>query len=328
MSREIPRAVKDEAFKLWLLGYSYREIRDRTGMSLGAINQLITGARKETPDLDDLRELNAILREYNSTIHDAARGAKLLERLNGLGVGLTELEAFMEAVGRISSERGVEASGFADAAVRLVDLERRAGKAHHEILRDFEDRLSRIRELEAEADKLRDDTKRLGEERARLDAELGTMRDEIRRLAGAREALRQMDLDKLVDLAIFGRDKGAMDAKIAELRREVDRLKMERRHLLSQMNRIRDEISGLTRLGSALRADRLTLPCKSCQMLGVSIDLATLENMIRTGLWGSNTCVFCGQLSTYTAWEAAWFLAQLFLPALHVTRSVVKKRAG
>jgi len=36
-TRKIPWATKNLAFKLWLQGYSYRKIRDKTGMSLGAI---------------------------------------------------------------------------------------------------------------------------------------------------------------------------------------------------------------------------------------------------------------------------------------------------
>ena len=48
---KIPRIAKDLALTLWLGGHSYREIRDKTGMSLGAINQLIVETRGRVPRL-------------------------------------------------------------------------------------------------------------------------------------------------------------------------------------------------------------------------------------------------------------------------------------
>jgi DNA-directed RNA polymerase specialized sigma24 family protein len=47
MSRELPKAAKEEAFKLWLQGYAYREIRDKLGISVGALHDIVAHARAE-----------------------------------------------------------------------------------------------------------------------------------------------------------------------------------------------------------------------------------------------------------------------------------------
>jgi hypothetical protein len=123
MSREIPKAVKDRALELWLGGCSYRVIHDRTGMSLGAINQLIAEARAKISSAEELRELNIVLRKSGASVYDAVRGVKLLNVLNERGVGLDTLHSYIELSDRISSERGVEAERFVQSAMKLMKLE-------------------------------------------------------------------------------------------------------------------------------------------------------------------------------------------------------------
>jgi hypothetical protein len=123
MSRKIPTATKDGAFRLWLQGHAYREIHNGTGMSLGAINQMVAEARGKIPNIEELRQLNNMLRKSDASVHDAVRGAKLLDVLNERGVGLDTLHSYIELSDRISSERGVEAERFVQSAMKLMKLE-------------------------------------------------------------------------------------------------------------------------------------------------------------------------------------------------------------
>jgi hypothetical protein len=135
MSRKIPTATKDWAFRLWLQSHAYREIHSRTDMSLGAINQMVAEARAKISSIEELRELNIVLRKDGASVHDAVRGAKLLDVLNERGVGLDTLHSYIELSNRMSSERGVEAERFIEASVKLTGLEVKTGKSYEEVLK-------------------------------------------------------------------------------------------------------------------------------------------------------------------------------------------------
>jgi hypothetical protein len=138
MSREIPKAVKGEAFKLWLQGHAYREIRDKLGVSVGAINEIVTHARAGAPDLDGLRELNTILRREGSTVHDTVRGGLLIDRLGQLKVGLDKVSEYVEFSEKIVLEKGTGSEAFVDSALRLLSLTKETGKTYGEILVKYE----------------------------------------------------------------------------------------------------------------------------------------------------------------------------------------------
>jgi transposase len=123
LSRLLRQEVKVRALGLWLKGLTYRAINEKTGVSLGAVNELVNEARRKEPSLDELKELNVMLKKGDSSVVDAIRGAKILERVNELHVSLGGLESFIKFSERISSERGVEAERFIEASMRLMSLE-------------------------------------------------------------------------------------------------------------------------------------------------------------------------------------------------------------
>lgn len=162
--RKIPGATKERAFRLWLQGFSYRKIVDETGMSLGAINQLVEDARKRIPNLDELRELNVVLKNDGSSIYDAIRGGKLLEEMNELNVDLDELEGYNILAGRISSEKNVEAKNFVCSSMRFIGLEKQTGKTYEELVKDFVGFSSKIIEHKETIRQLKKKVKGLNQE--------------------------------------------------------------------------------------------------------------------------------------------------------------------
>ncbi|MEM1582850.1 MAG: hypothetical protein QXK89_10165 [Candidatus Bathyarchaeia archaeon] len=367
MGREIPKAVKDQAFRLWLKGESYRRICAETGMSLGALSTYINELKKVSPDLDQLRELSAILKKNNLSIFDAVRGSKLLEKLNQLGVSLEDLDNYVGLVQRISHEKGVGAEGFVESAMKLMDLERRAGKTYEELVKDLEEKRRQVEELEVKAKGVQVEIQGLVERKAQLEGEiseaerkLSQISQELNRAVSTQERLQKLGMERVASLVEFIEDcealgfnakeiqnlarwrkslaemgispdklrdfieqRGSLERQLANLsreksarEREVKQLMEEYMRLWGEVNALRGEISRLSRLSSTLKSGKLTLPCKLCRMWGVSIDLSSAESGIMSGLWCSGTCIFCRQWSTYPAWELAWFIAQLVLPAI------------
>jgi hypothetical protein len=372
LSRKIPSATRGRAFRLWLRGESYRRICAETGMSLGALSAHVNELRRKAPDLDQLRELNVVLRRGGSTVFDAVRGGRLLDRAGRLGVSLDELESYLRLTERISPEKGAEAERFVESALKLMKLEGETGKTHGQITKDFEEKRSEIKRLGEERDGLEEEIRELKEELTKTERGLSSKVQELKSVLETEERLERLGLEKLAHLAKFVEDyealgfsaqqvqrlaewrkslaemgidpdklgqyikeRGSLEKQISRLRREeiarrrkVKQLKGEHLRLWGQTTSLRDKVSKLFDLEFALKEGRLTLPCKICRMQGVSMDLASVENAIVKGSWCSGVCVFCGHWSSYSAWEAAWFVAQLVLPAIRPTRSGAQQRGG
>ncbi|MFQ6081643.1 MAG: hypothetical protein ACE5OW_08255, partial [Candidatus Bathyarchaeia archaeon] len=152
--RKIPRSVEKEILRRWLEGYTQRQAAREFRVGLATVNRVINDARKRTPDLDELRGLNVMLRKGDSSVVDAIRGARLLDGVNELGVSLDGLESFIKLSERISSERGVEAERFVEASMRLTGLEAKTGKNYEEIVKDFEGKVSEVKRLDGQKGEL------------------------------------------------------------------------------------------------------------------------------------------------------------------------------
>lgn len=120
----ITEAIKKEVLRLWLSGYTYREITEKTGASAGTIGDVLKDARSIIPSLDTLRENNILVK-------------------------------------RLSEEKGED---FVEAAKRLIALEEQTGKTSEALLTEFEGLSSRILERKKKIEQLNQEAKTLNEE--------------------------------------------------------------------------------------------------------------------------------------------------------------------
>ncbi|MEM2936273.1 MAG: hypothetical protein QW231_03755 [Candidatus Bathyarchaeia archaeon] len=200
-------------------GYSYREIRERTGMSLGAINQLVADIRGKVPDADRLRELNLVLSKGGSTVYDAMRGGMLLSELNKLGVGLDELEGFIKLSTQISSEKGAETEEFVNSALKLTNLERETGKTYEGIVKDFEGKVLEVKRLDEEKGELQKGLRGLREELTKTEKALSSKVQELKSALETDERLRKLGLNRASALAEFIGDYEALGFSAQEVQR-------------------------------------------------------------------------------------------------------------
>jgi len=258
--------VKARALRLWLSGLTYRVINEKTGVSLGAMNELVNEARRKEPSLDELRELNVMLRKGDSSVVDAIRGVKTLNRVNELGVSLDGLESFIKLSERISSERGVEPERFIEASIRLTGLEAKTGKSYEEVVKDFEERMKRIEDLEARAKGVQEENRKLVKVNAQLEGEIREAKEklsltlqELDHAISTKGRLEKLGLERVSNLARFvedfellGFDTNAVRElagwrkSLAEMGIDPDRLESfirERGPLEKQLRSIEEEIS-------------------------------------------------------------------------------------
>ena len=65
MVRLISSEAYHEVIQLWVCEcLAYRDIQERTGVSVGQISQIISEKKKKSPDVDSLRELSRIIKGY------------------------------------------------------------------------------------------------------------------------------------------------------------------------------------------------------------------------------------------------------------------------
>jgi hypothetical protein len=114
-----------------------RRISERTGASMGAISKIIEENRQRTPDLDELRKLHLELRGAKASLADALRGAKFLRTLDELEFDSKHLPACLEFI----KDAREDAPELASAGIRLIELEKKAGKSHEQFLSEFAEKL-------------------------------------------------------------------------------------------------------------------------------------------------------------------------------------------
>jgi len=133
--REIQRTKKLEVAQGFMLGHSYRELEEKTGVSHGTIVNVVK--ELETGKLDipggpfdqvnDLRQLSLDLKKKGLSTSQALLGLSFFERCGSLGIGLEQLDRWAELVSKFSNVEFPK-EDFLGAALRLRQLENSGGK--------------------------------------------------------------------------------------------------------------------------------------------------------------------------------------------------------
>jgi DNA repair exonuclease SbcCD ATPase subunit len=211
--------AKARALRLWLSGLTYRVINEKTGVSLGAMNDLVNEARKKAPDIDDLRQLNVTLQKSDIPLVDAIRACSVISQLDELGVGINELSEYVESSKKLAATHGVGATELVESALKLSKLEKETGKPYHEVVGEFEDKQARVKELDL-------NVKGLDSERVKIQGELSQAKgkfsktlEELKHVIGTKERLQRLKLDKINALAEFIEDYEMLGFNAQEVQR-------------------------------------------------------------------------------------------------------------
>jgi len=144
MVRKIPPDVEEAIIRYWLEGYNYRQIGNKTMVSIGKISGIINKKRVTTPDIGELREFYLSIRAQKSSYIDTLRGAKFLERLDKLDVSLGQVDSCI----RLLNQYGKEAGHILALTDRLKKLEASSGRTYGQIVDDFLDKSKQLEEIE------------------------------------------------------------------------------------------------------------------------------------------------------------------------------------
>ncbi len=187
--KEITRTKRLEVVHYYLLGYTYREIEEESGVSHGSIANIVSEI--ENGDLiipgtsfdqvNDLRQLSFDLRKSGLKPSQALLGITFLKKLQDLQITPEHLEAWSELVNRLLPP-DFPAKEFFESARRLHDLETTQGKSFETITEEYKIHCQRIEKLKGEVDSLSKAKSQLSNEMKPLSSQLETFKRERERL--------------------------------------------------------------------------------------------------------------------------------------------------
>ena len=132
--KEITRTKKLEVAHYYLLGFTYREIEEETGISHGSIANIVSEIENGSltipgtsfDQVNDLRQLSFDLKKSALKPSQALLGITFLKKLQDLQITPEHLEAWSKLVNRLLPP-DFPAKEFFESARRLHDLETSQG---------------------------------------------------------------------------------------------------------------------------------------------------------------------------------------------------------
>ena len=352
--RKIPERVREDVLKRWLAGDTYRRISNRFGIGLATINQIKEEAKMREPELEDLRDLNILLKKTNLSVYDAARGAKLTDRLNRIGVSSDDLESYIRLAEEFFAEKGQEPEEIVESATKLMKLERKIEKGYLEIVKDFEKKGSKITMQEARLKHLKKENLQLKNTLKDNNRKLESLESEINRTLAAKRQLKKIGLTKLSAYAKFIgefeslefdveevqniaalkktlirmgisperleeflKEKGPLDLQIPQLKRTRDALQKEKDELEAETIRLSNKTRALSQIDNIISDGAILVSCKKCGWPFLRIQLPTKEtytHMIRDRIRFNVKCTNCGYHNLFYPEEVAAQIGQIILP--------------
>ena len=292
--KEISRIKRLEVAHYYLLGYTYREIEEETGVSHGSIANIVSEIKNGSltipgtafDQVNDLRQLSSDLSKSGLKPSQALLGITFLQRLQSLQITPEDLEAWSELVKKLlPADFPVEE--FFQAAIRLRELEASQGKTFETITEEYKSNCHRIEKLKGEIDSLSKVKSQLTEEIKPLQSKLDTMRREGDRL----ENDVQIQINKLQELKSrlkeAEQERSATDKEVKDLHRKKVKLasevdgKEETLQRLSDIGFSDEDLlrlkSFLERIGKDKKNDMAKIKEDFFSVLGLYKDIDSLE---------------------------------------------------
>jgi len=232
--KEITRTKRLEVAHYYLLGYTYKEIEDETGISHGSIANIVSELEGDDLNIpgttfdqvNDLRQLSFDLKKSGLKPSQALLGITFLKKLQSLQITPEDLEAWSELVKRLLP-LDFPIKEFFEVARRLHDLETSQGKSFETIAEEYKSRYQRIEKLKEEVDSLSKVKSRLSNEIKPLSLQLEALKREKERL----ENDVQIQTTKIQELKSRLKEaegeKSTLDRETKDLHRRKVRLSSE-----------------------------------------------------------------------------------------------------
>jgi predicted nucleic acid-binding Zn-ribbon protein len=247
--KEISVTKKVEVAQHYLLGCTYGEIEQYTGVSHGSIANIVqeleTG-RLHVPgtpfdQVNDLRQLSLDLKKKGLSTSQAVLGLILFDKAHDLDIVPEQFEQWSQLISKFNAP-DFPTGDFLEAALRLFELEKSEGKTFDMILEEYG-------KAKANLEKIKTKAATLGEKRATLSEQLASTSAQVQGLEKDKATL-ESKVEVLADRAeeLQSRVDGSKLVRTA-LDKEIWELQQKKVKLSSQVDGKEESLAQLNDIG-------------------------------------------------------------------------------
>ena len=150
----IQQIMKSKVIELYLRGESRNEIASKTGISQGAVSNVIASwkSRLATADFESIRELTIMIKKLGITAVECANGLRTNKHLEMLGIRDEEAINFLSIIINRFQQIGIEPQNAPTLCKQILDISKVVSIA--EMPAYLEDQKSKKQQLENEIQQL------------------------------------------------------------------------------------------------------------------------------------------------------------------------------
>jgi len=249
--KEISRAKRLEVVQYYLLGLTYREIEEETGVSHGTVANIISEVESgglivpgtAFDQVSDLRQLSLDLRNSGLKPSQALLGINFLKRLHSLQITPEDMEVWSGMAKKLRPP-DFPVKEFFEAAKRLHELETNKGKSFETVAEEYTRYEEAAKKLEGEIASLVKSKSGLSEETRAVSSELEALKRERDKLANDVEIKRT----KLSETELSVKEAAEQNSRLVGQTRELQRKKTK---LSSDVDGKEESLSRLNQIGLA-----------------------------------------------------------------------------
>jgi len=231
---EISHGNRLEVARLYLLGYTYKEIETKTGVSHGSIanivKELLSGqltiSGVPSDEVGDLYQLSVDLKKTSLEPSQALLGLTLFMKFTELGIVPSQFDQWSELV-KVYAPDDFPAEDFFKAALNLHKLEEAEDKPFQEIAQEYTSMLQKVGEMRNEADLLDVKKKGLAGEIESLTSEVGTLGHKKEEVKSSFEA-QCAELEETKSMVVAAKEEHTqLNEEVEDLLKKRDKLHSE-----------------------------------------------------------------------------------------------------
>jgi chromosome segregation ATPase len=235
--KEIPWGKRLEIARYYILGHTYKEIEEETGISHGSIANIVSEVEQgaltipgiPSDQINDLRQLSFELKKKGLELSQALLGISFFKRLQAMDISPERLDRWSELTKRLVPA-DFPTKDFVEAALRLHELEKSYGKS-------FEILTEEYIKLQQETDKLREEVKSLDKKKAELAEEVEPLSLQVEK--GQKEKRRLENDAELLTVKLR-----ELTLKVKETEKEKHELNREIKDLRGKKVKLCSEVDG------------------------------------------------------------------------------------
>lgn len=181
--KTLKQTKKNQVIDLFLQGYSYDVIAAKTGVSKGAISDIVSQYREgELPptvtqnnNLDKLRQLAVELQKNGMTITQLKPALKVQAKLQAMGATPDDFEHWLETCQELANT-DAKASDFIKAATEMAELQTYTGLSNTQLVQRYQEKHTEILKLEKDIKSAQDHLKDMT---ASKQASINSLKDKV-----------------------------------------------------------------------------------------------------------------------------------------------------